>query len=129
MNAHTYMRMYIYIVHVFMYVRIYAHTLLKTMDICTFEKGCFDICMYFLKEKGGRGMTFFFFFFFFEKWDAKILKNRMNMMVFKKCLIICIWKNVCIFGEKVFFSKKFICDFMKTSAHTCVYTYVYQYKG
>ena len=51
------------------------------------------------------------------------------MMVFKKCLIICIWKNVCIFGEKVFFGKKFICDFMKTSAHTCVYTYVYQYKG
>ena len=86
--------------------------------------------VFFERERGeGHDLFFFFFFFFFEKWDAKSLKNRMNMMVFKKCLIICIWKNVCIFGEKVFFSKKFICDFMKTSAHTCVYTYVYQYRG
>ena len=83
----------------------------------------------FFERERGEGHDLPFFFFFFEKWDAKSLKNRMNMMVFEKCLIICIWKNVCIFGEKVFFSKKFICDFMKTSAHTCVYTYVYQYKG
>ena len=83
----------------------------------------------FFERERGEGHDLPFFFFFFEKWDAKILKNRMNMMVFEKCLIICIWKNVCIFGEKVFFGKKFICDFMKTSAHTCVYTYVYQYRG